>query len=111
MWQQFVLTASDELRAFAMREMARALRESDDDIPMDVLERCMEYMDTRLNASGAAKPGDEELGASLTWFEVSEIDRDWAYERFLKAAELSESVDPPLGFLEWLAQGAEASRA
>ena len=111
-WSDFMERAGDELRAFVIHEIARALGGSED-LPVEVVERSMQLWQNRLAAVSEAEEGqcEAEMGAIVWWFEAECFDSMWLFEQFLAAAEHVTWIDAPYRVMDRLVEEAAAHPA
>lgn len=93
--ERFFASASQELRGEAVKYVGRSLRDTQDDIPSNVLERLMNLWESRLTAArrGAREGGFlPELEAFGWWFISGKLPDDWLLENLLAAVSISKRV-------------------
>lgn len=86
MLELFLSSASDELRADAIGFAGRAIGNSDDPIPDEIMNRLVDLWERRMSdiqASGEVQNYQLELAAFGWWFRASQLDDSWSINSLL----------------------------
>jgi hypothetical protein len=93
----FYRSAPDSLKAHALETVGRALRQTTEHIPEEILERLLALWERRLVAVREATPsmaGSSELAAFGWWFVSGKFDDSWAITELIETLKLARKSDP-----------------
>ncbi len=105
-WQQ----ATDNLRAHAIAFIGRALKQTEEEIPQEILERLKRLWAWRLAAVQEAQDAsshEKEMAAFGWWFVSAKFDPEWALEQLCISLQIAGKTAPVHLVLEQLAKTAE----
>jgi len=105
-WQK----APDALRAHPLAFVGRALKQTEGNIPAEILDRLKRLWEWRLAAAKEAQqPSDfkKEIAAFGWWFASGKLDVGWALDQLFAALQLVRRTEPTHLVLEHLAKTAE----
>jgi hypothetical protein len=106
LFAKFWARASDKLRGYALGSEGRALHETKDPIPPEILARLRELWESRLEtARGAPSPQDyrEEMAAFGWWFVSEKFDDRWSLANLTEALHIAKKIEPDHLVVERLA--------
>ena len=101
--------APDTLRAHAIEFVGRALKQTDEEVPIEILERLKQLWQERLAlAKRAAQPSgvEKELAAFGWWFASEKVDVDWAIVQLSESLRFAHKTEPAHRVIEHLAKTA-----
>lgn len=100
----------DIVRAHALQFVGQALKQTEEDIPPEILHRLKQLWEWRLSeAKKAQRPSDfeKEIAAFGWWFVSGKFDVCWALDRLFTSLQIVHRTDPAHTVLEHLAKIAE----
>lgn len=103
--------APDGLRGHAIEFVGRALKQTEGDIPAEILDRLKKLWELRLAiAKKAQQPSDfeKEMAAFGWWFVSDKFDMSWAIAQLSESLQLVHQTDPEHMVLEHLARTVES---
>lgn len=92
----FFEAASDELRADAIGFVGRAVENSDDPIPEEIMDRLINLWELRsraIHGSGEVQSHQKELSAFGWWFRASQLDDQWAINSLLDVLPAIKAIE------------------
>ncbi|GIW90644.1 MAG: hypothetical protein KatS3mg109_1076 [Pirellulaceae bacterium] len=103
--------ASDDLRAHAIAFIGRALKQTEEDIPAEVMNRLKDLWERRLEAATQAADQsqfEKEVSAFGWWFASGKLDIGWALDQLLASLKLGRRTQPVHMVLETLSATAHS---
>lgn len=107
LFEAFWERVPDALRAHAMTFIGQALRQTQGDIPEEILSRLKQLWEWRLAAANKAQRPSEfekEIAAFGWWFISDKFDTGWALDQLLASLQLVRRAEPVHMVLEMLAK-------
>jgi len=102
--------APDTLRGHALEFVGRALKQTEEEIPEEIIERLKNLWESRLEqARRSPSPSEfaKELAAFGWWFVSAKFDVDWALDQLIASLQIVGKTEPVHMVLEQLAKTAE----
>jgi len=106
----FWVRATDSLRGHALGYVGRALKQTTEEIPAEVLDRLMQLWEARLACAKQSSPSADfakEMAAFGWWFVSDKFAVDWAIAQLSESLQLVHQTDPAHRVLEHLAKTVE----
>jgi len=105
-WEQ----APEALRGHVLEFVGRALKQTEGQIPEEILERLKHLWESRLEqARTSSSPSIfvEEMAAFGWWFVSAKFDTDWSLDQLIASLQIASQTDPAHMVLERLAETAQ----
>ena len=102
----FYEKAPGSLRAKGLESVGRRLRNEEEDVNEEVIQRLRRLWESRLRDAGEANdksPYEKELAAFGWWFASGRFDDNWAIEKLIESIEVGGNVDDRSAVVERLA--------
>lgn len=102
--------APDTLRGHALEFVGRALKQTEEEIPEEIIERLKNLWESRLEQARRSMSPHEfakELAAFGWWFVSEKFDADWTLDQLIASLQIAGKMEPVHMVLEQLAKTAE----
>ncbi len=102
----FYTKASDDVRAGVMDFVGRSLHGLDQELPPEVVDRLIRFIDWRMSQAEAGDPAafKKEMAEFGWWFVSKGLEHRWLLERLVRAVQVARWAEPDHLVMERLAE-------